>query len=151
MSFGPRAENVGLFYVRNNQGQPVPLSSFTTIERRTGPEFIMHYNQYSCAQINGTAAEGYSSGQATKALEEVFAQTMSSEMGFDYFGMSFQEKKAAEGVKAHCPGILAFNSLRFPNPRRAVRELVAAHERAARHANGNFGSFSGFDFAGLSK
>jgi HAE1 family hydrophobic/amphiphilic exporter-1 len=97
--FRARAENVGLFYVRNNQGQPVPLSSFTQVAHRTGPEFIMHYNEYPCAQINGTAATGYSSGQATKAIEEVFAQTMSSEMGFDYLGMSFQEKKAAEGVR----------------------------------------------------
>ena len=59
----------------------------------------MHYNEYRCAQINGNAAAGYSSAQATKALEEVFAQTMPpSEMGFDYFGMSFQEQQAAKGV-----------------------------------------------------
>ena len=71
-----RAENVGLFYVRNNQGQSVPLSAFTEVQYRTGPEFVMHYNEYPCAQINGSAAPGYSSSQATKALEEVFAQTM---------------------------------------------------------------------------
>jgi HAE1 family hydrophobic/amphiphilic exporter-1 len=93
-----RAENVGLFYVRNNQGQSVPLSAFTEVQYRTGPEFVMHYNEYPCAQINGSAAPGYSANQATKALEEVFAQTMPGEMGFDYLGMSFQEKKAAEGV-----------------------------------------------------
>jgi HAE1 family hydrophobic/amphiphilic exporter-1 len=93
-----RAENIGLFYVRNNQGQSVPLSAFTEIKHRTGPEFILHYNEYPCAQINGSAAEGCSSDQASKALEEVFAQTMPDDMGFDYFGMSFQEKKAAEGV-----------------------------------------------------
>ena len=93
-----RAENLSQFYVRNNQNQPVPLSAFTKIEHRVGPEFVMHYNEYPCAQINGSAAPGYSSGQATKALEEVFAQTMPPEMGHDYFGMSFQEKKAAEGV-----------------------------------------------------
>jgi HAE1 family hydrophobic/amphiphilic exporter-1 len=93
-----RAENIGLFYVRNNQGQSVPLSAFTEVEHRTGPEFIMHYNEYPCAQINGSAAPGYSSDQATRALEEVFAQTMPEDMGFDYLGMSFQEKKAAEGV-----------------------------------------------------
>jgi HAE1 family hydrophobic/amphiphilic exporter-1 len=93
-----KAENVGLFYVRNAQGQNLPLSSFTEVQRRTGPEFIMHYNEYPCAQINGSAAPGFSSDQATKALEEVFRQTMPEEMGFDYFGMSFQEKKAAEGV-----------------------------------------------------
>jgi hydrophobic/amphiphilic exporter-1 (mainly G- bacteria), HAE1 family len=84
--------------VRNNQGQPVPLSAFTEIQHRTGPEFVMHYNEYPCAQINGAAAPGYSSGQATKALEEVFAQTMPPGMGHDYFGMSFQEQQAAAGV-----------------------------------------------------
>jgi HAE1 family hydrophobic/amphiphilic exporter-1 len=94
-----RIENIGLFYVRNNRGQSVPLSAVTKITHRTGPEFVMHYNEYRCAQINGNAASGYSSAQATKALEEVFAQTMpQNEMGFDYFGMSFQEQQAAKGV-----------------------------------------------------
>ncbi|HEV8544502.1 MAG TPA: efflux RND transporter permease subunit, partial [Verrucomicrobiae bacterium] len=93
-----RAENINLFYVRNKRGESVPLSAFTEVQHRTGPEFIMHYNEYPCAQINGSAASGYSSGQATKALEEVFAQTMPREMGFGYIGMSFQEKSAAEGV-----------------------------------------------------
>jgi len=92
------AENLLDFYVRNNQGQAVPLSAFTEIQHRTGPEFVMHYNEYTCAQINGAAAPGYSDGQATKALEEVFAQTMPPGIGHDYFGMSFQEQQAAEGV-----------------------------------------------------
>jgi HAE1 family hydrophobic/amphiphilic exporter-1 len=93
-----QAENVLQFYVRNKQGQPVPLSAFTEIQHRTGPEFVMHYNEYRCAQINGSAAAGYSDGQATKAIEEVFAQTMPPGMGHDYFGMSFQEQQAAQGV-----------------------------------------------------
>ena len=93
-----KAENLLQFYVRNKQGQPVPLSAFTEIQYRTGPEFVMHFNEYPCAQINGSAAPGYSEGQATKALEEVFAQTMPAEMGHDYFGMSFQEQQAAAGV-----------------------------------------------------
>jgi HAE1 family hydrophobic/amphiphilic exporter-1 len=93
-----KAENLMQFYVRNNKGQAVPLSAFTEIQYRTGPEFVMHYNEYPCAQINGTAAPGYSSGQATKALEEVFAQSMPQGMGHDYFGMSFQEQQAAAGV-----------------------------------------------------
>ena len=92
------AENLLQFYVRNKQGQAVPLSAFTEIQHRTGPEFVMHYNEYRCAQINGAAAPGYSDGQATKALEEVFAQTMPPGMGHDYFGMSFQEQQAAQGV-----------------------------------------------------
>ncbi len=58
----------------------------------------MRYNLYRSAQINATAAPGYSSAQAMKALEEVFAQTMPSDMGFDYLGMSFQEKQAQQGV-----------------------------------------------------
>jgi HAE1 family hydrophobic/amphiphilic exporter-1 len=77
----------------------VPLSALTKIESRIGPEFTMRYNLYRCAQINASANPGYSSAQAMKALEETFAQTMPvSEMGFDYLGMSFQEKKAQEGV-----------------------------------------------------
>jgi HAE1 family hydrophobic/amphiphilic exporter-1 len=58
----------------------------------------MRLNEYRAAQINGAAAPGYSANQATAALEEVFAQTMPREMGFDYLGMSFQEKKAQQGV-----------------------------------------------------
>ena len=95
-----KAENVGQFYVQNEKGDPVPLSAVTTIESRTGPEFILRYNQYRSAQINAMAKEGYSSAQAMKALEEVFNQTMPREMGFDYLGMSFQEKKAQEGIPA---------------------------------------------------
>ena len=58
----------------------------------------MRFNEYSAAQIIGSAAPGYSSDQATAALEEVFHQTMPSEMGFDYMGMSRQEQKAREGI-----------------------------------------------------
>jgi hydrophobic/amphiphilic exporter-1 (mainly G- bacteria), HAE1 family len=93
-----RAENVGEFYVRNSKGENVPLSTLTTLKPRSGPEFTMRFNEYRCAQINGSAAPGYSSDQATAALEEVFKQTMPGEMGFDYSGMSFQEQKAREGV-----------------------------------------------------
>src|SRR6266853_1589974 len=93
-----QAENVGQFYVRNQNGRMVPLSALTRFEPRSGPEFTMRYNLYRSAQINGSAAPGYSSDQATAALEEVFAQTMPPEMGYDYIGMSFQEKKAQQGV-----------------------------------------------------
>ncbi len=103
-------ENLGLFYVRNADGEPVPLSALVNVESRSGPEFTMRYNMYRSAQINATSAEGYSSGQAMNALEEVFAQTMPAEMGFDYSGMSFQEKQAAEGVS---PGVIFGLSLVF--------------------------------------
>ena len=93
-----KMENVGQFYVRNNRGENVPLSALTRITPRSGPEFTMRFNEYRSAQINGAAAPGYSSEQATAALEEVFKETMPAEMGFDYLGMSFQEQKAREGV-----------------------------------------------------
>jgi HAE1 family hydrophobic/amphiphilic exporter-1 len=60
----------------------------------------MRFNEYRAAQINGAAAPGYSAEQAMNALEDVFRKTMPREMGFDYLGMSFQEKKAREGVPA---------------------------------------------------
>jgi HAE1 family hydrophobic/amphiphilic exporter-1 len=91
-------DNVGQFYVRNKGGQMVPLSALTRFESRYGPEFKMRFNEYSAAQIIGSAAPGYSSDQATAALEEVFHQTMPPEMGFDYMGMSRQEQKAREGL-----------------------------------------------------
>jgi HAE1 family hydrophobic/amphiphilic exporter-1 len=93
-----KAENVGQFFVRNSRGEMAPLSSLTKFESRPGPEFTMRYNLYRSAQIFGSAAPGYSSDQAMAALEDVFAKTMPREMGYDYMGMSFQEKKAQEGV-----------------------------------------------------
>jgi len=95
-----RAENAGQFYVRNNRGEMVPLASITRFEPRPGPEFTMRFNEYRAAQINGAAAPGYSAGQAMGALEDVFRKTMPRQMGFDYLGMSYQEKKAQEGVPA---------------------------------------------------
>jgi hydrophobic/amphiphilic exporter-1 (mainly G- bacteria), HAE1 family len=93
-----KAEDVNQFYVRNNKGDQVPLSALTTMESRPGPEFTMRYNLYRSAQINATGKPGFSSGQVMKALEDVFRQTMPSEMGFDYIGMSYQEKRAQEGI-----------------------------------------------------
>src|SRR5437870_1664373 len=93
-------QNLSQFYVRNNQGQNVPLSSLANFETDYGSEFTLRYNEYRAAQIFGSAAPGYSSQQATAALEDVFHQTMPHEMGFDYMGMSYQEQKARQGVPA---------------------------------------------------
>ena len=98
--FRTRAENIGQFYVRNGTGEPVPLSTLVTMRQVNGPEFTVRFNEHRAAQINGTLAPGYSTQQGMRALEEVFAQTMPRDMGFDYLGMSFQEKVAAEGIPA---------------------------------------------------
>jgi len=92
------SDELGSYYVRNRDGAMVPLSALTTVENRLGPEFTMRYNLYRSAQINGSAAPGFSANQANAALEDVFAKTMPREMGYDYIGMSFQEKKAQEGI-----------------------------------------------------
>jgi multidrug efflux pump subunit AcrB len=105
-----KVENVGEFYVRNKDGENVPLSTLTSVKPRLGPEFTMRFNEYRSAQINGSAAPGYSADQATAALEDVFKQTMPREMGFDYSGMSFQEQKARQGVP---PAVIFGLSLLF--------------------------------------
>ncbi len=94
------AQNLNQYYVRNNRGQMVPLSDLASFQPRLGPEFILHYDEYPAAQMNGSAAPGYSSAQAMAALEQVFDQTMPQGMGYDYMGMSFQEKEAQKGVSA---------------------------------------------------
>jgi HAE1 family hydrophobic/amphiphilic exporter-1 len=92
--------DLGQFYVRNGQGQTVPLSALAKFETRSGPEFTMRYNEYRSAQINAAAAPGYSADQARAALLDVFKQTMPSEMGYDWIGMSYQEVQAEQGVPA---------------------------------------------------
>ncbi|MGI8772632.1 MAG: efflux RND transporter permease subunit, partial [Acidobacteriaceae bacterium] len=92
--------DIGQFYVQNAAGTSIPLSAITSVHRISGPEFTMRYNEYGSAQIFVNGAPGYSSGQVTAALEEVFAQTMPKDMAMDYMGMSYQEQKAAQGVSA---------------------------------------------------
>src|SRR5262249_46149074 len=92
--------NLDQFYVRNNQGAMVPLSAVARFETRSGPEFSMRFNEYRAAQINGSAAPGYSTDQATAAVEAVFRGTMPREMGMDYMAMSYQEQQARNGVSS---------------------------------------------------
>ncbi len=107
--FRTKAENVGQFYVRNAAGHPVPLSTLVTMKQVNGPEFTTRFNEYRAAQINGSLAPGFTTRQGMRALEEVYAETMPRDMGFDYSGISFQEKVAAEGVPASA--VFAFSLL----------------------------------------
>src|SRR5499425_2196780 len=93
-----RPENVGQFYVRNAAGRAVPLSTLVTMREVNGPEFTTRFNEYRAAQINGVLMPGYSTRQGMRALEQVFKETMPPDMGFDYSGMSFQEKVSEEGI-----------------------------------------------------
>jgi HAE1 family hydrophobic/amphiphilic exporter-1 len=83
------------FYVRNNDGNMVPLSAVTTVRQTSGPEYIQRFNLYRAAQITGAAAPGFSSGQAMAALEDTARKVLPREMGYDWSDLSFQEKRAA--------------------------------------------------------
>jgi HAE1 family hydrophobic/amphiphilic exporter-1 len=108
--FRTEIQQMSLFFVRNDKGEPVPLSSLVDYSPRNGPEFTMRYNMYRSAMINASTAPGVSSGQGMAALEQVFKETMPPEMGFDYYGMSYQEQQAAEGVS---PNVIFGLSLLF--------------------------------------
>jgi HAE1 family hydrophobic/amphiphilic exporter-1 len=97
-SYRTSANNLGKFYIKNTNKDMVPLSTLTAINRSSGPEFVMRFNQFQAVQINGSPAPGYSSGQAIAALQDVFAKKMPVQMGYDYMGMTYQEVKAAQGV-----------------------------------------------------
>jgi hydrophobic/amphiphilic exporter-1 (mainly G- bacteria), HAE1 family len=88
-------QDIGRFFVRNNDGNMVPLSALTTVRTTYGPEYTQRFNLFRAAQVTGSAAPGYSSGQAMAALEQVAAQTLPREMGVDWSDLSFQERRAA--------------------------------------------------------
>ena len=107
-SYRTSPSNLGKFYVTNANGRMVPLSTLTAIQQRSGPEFVTRFNQFQAVQINGSAAPGYSSGQAIAAMEDVFKQSMPVQMGYDWTGMSYQEVKAAQGVSPSVIFALSF-------------------------------------------
>lgn len=96
-------DHLGQFYVRNADGNTVPLAALTSVRKVEGPEFTMRYNLYRSAQVMAIPKPGYTGDQVMKAMEQVFAETMPKEMGYDYIGMSYQVKKSQEGVS---PGVV---------------------------------------------
>jgi HAE1 family hydrophobic/amphiphilic exporter-1 len=89
------ASDITGYYVRNNSGTMVPLSAFASTRSVHGPEYTNRFNLFRAAQVTGSPAPGYSSGQALTALEEVAAQVLPREMGYEWADLSYQEKKAA--------------------------------------------------------
>jgi HAE1 family hydrophobic/amphiphilic exporter-1 len=88
-------EQIGQFYVRNDAGTMVPLSAVQTTTPTFGPQFTNRFNVYRAAQVTGSAAPGYSSGQAMAALEEVARETLPREIGYDWSDLSYQERQAS--------------------------------------------------------
>jgi multidrug efflux pump len=80
---------------RNLAGQMVPLGALTEIKQIVGPDRIQRYNLYTSADIEGTAAPGYSSGQALAAMEQVAKEVLPAQFGFDWTALAYQEKAAS--------------------------------------------------------
>ena len=88
-------EDIGKLYVRNNDGNMVPLSALVRVESTTGPDLLTRYNLYRSTTINGSAARGLSSSVAISAMEQVAQENLPSTMGFEWTGMSYQEIQSA--------------------------------------------------------
>lgn len=84
-----------LFYLKNREGVPVPLSSFVEVKNISGPEFTNRFNLLRAAEVNGSPSKGHSSAEALEALEEVADETLPEGMTYSWNGMSYQEKKAS--------------------------------------------------------
>jgi hydrophobe/amphiphile efflux-1 (HAE1) family protein len=84
-------QNIGQYFVRNEAGTMVPLSTLTTYKVIENAPLISHYNLFRSAEINGAANPGYSSGDAIKALREVAAETLPQGYGYEFSGLSREE------------------------------------------------------------
>jgi hydrophobe/amphiphile efflux-1 (HAE1) family protein len=92
-AFRRQPSDIGRYYVRNAQGDMVPLSTLATIKPSGGPDVVYRYNRFRAIQILGGPAPGYSTGQANDAMEEV-AASLPPGFGFEWTGTTYQEKQA---------------------------------------------------------
>ena len=81
-------------YVKSSKGDLVPLSTLIHVKRVTGPELVTRFNIFPAAKVMGDPAEGYSSGQAISAMEEVAEQVLGDEYALSWIGSAYQEKLA---------------------------------------------------------
>jgi HAE1 family hydrophobic/amphiphilic exporter-1 len=88
-------EQINLFFIKNGNGQSVPLAAFADIEDVTGPEFTNRFNLYRSVELSGGPARGYTSAQAMAALEAVAEEVLPQEMTYSWSNMSYQEKQAS--------------------------------------------------------
>ena len=88
-----KPDDIGKFFVRNNSGGMVPLSTLVSITKMSGPNFVTRFNLFLSAEMMGSPAPGFSSAQAIKAMEEVMA-TMPANIGYEWSGLTLQETKS---------------------------------------------------------
>ncbi len=94
---GYRVDPEGLtdMYVKNSNGDMLPITTVVSARKTTGPEFTNRFNLFRAAEVSGAPAEGYSSAQSLDALEEVAKEVLPKDMGYDWANMSYQEKKSS--------------------------------------------------------
>ncbi len=84
-------EALGNMFVRSADGTMSPLSEYVALKKVNGAEYLTHFNLFPSIRINGTAAAGYSSGQAIQAISDVAAQTLPKGYGYELGGLSREE------------------------------------------------------------
>ncbi|MDE6490320.1 MAG: efflux RND transporter permease subunit, partial [Muribaculaceae bacterium] len=87
-------ENLNLFFVRGSDNAMIPLTALGTTSYTTGPGSIKRFNMFNSAVIRGEAAAGYSSGQVMEIMEKIAAEHLPENIGVEWSGLSYQEKKA---------------------------------------------------------
>lgn len=87
-------ESLNKVLVRNNSGQMAPISEYVKLEKVFGPQAIERFNLFTSVKITGAPKEGYSSGDAIKAIEEVAAQHLPLGYGYEFSGMTREEISA---------------------------------------------------------
>ncbi|HWW39529.1 efflux RND transporter permease subunit, partial [Pedobacter sp.] len=97
-NYRAKIENLGQLYVTNSSGVSVPLSSMVSYKTIENASIINHYNLFRSIEIGGAAKPGFSSGDALKALKEVAAQTLPSNYGYDFSGLSLEETEAGNST-----------------------------------------------------
>ncbi len=93
-SYRSDISQIGKYYVRNQDGNMIPLSTLISYKLTESAPYITHYNLFRSAEFNGNAAPGYSSGQALDALREVAEKTLPAGYGYEFSGLSKEEIKA---------------------------------------------------------
>ncbi len=87
-------DDISLYFVRGDNGDMIPLTALGNTEYTTGPGSIKRFNMFNTAIIRGTAAQGYSSGQAMEVMEELVREHLPDNIGLEWSGLSYQEKQA---------------------------------------------------------
>lgn len=93
-AFRSRLDDIRTIQLRNMKGQMVSLGSLVKLKEFVGPSAIKRYNQYPSATINGYSSVGYSSGQSMSAMEKLAAENLPATTGYEWTGMSYQEKES---------------------------------------------------------